>query len=279
MKVKLGAGLSVLQKKIGGVCGKVIRGVPQLARLSVPYDVSGQGPTASQILYKNRYAAKVQEWRAATPAQRAAWDLLGEPLNISGFNYLMMVTMINQTDVNPDMIEAVTLDNPIVSLQGNMNRMRHWIVALSGEAWGTVTVSTSALAAKFHAVTGHKHTGAAGDGPILAESFTPSTETAMRQAIESVFVGVISSFGLAWSDLGQQGAETQVWSMAYLGNGIAVAGTITNGKIFRSVNYGATWSDLGQLGAETQVRSLAYLGNGIAVAGTYPNGKIFRTTM
>ena len=68
-------------------------------------------------------------------------------------------------------------------------------------------------------------------------------------------------------------------SLAYLGNGIAVAGTYPNGKIFRSVNYGATWSDLGQQGAETYVLSLAYLGNGIAVAGTLPNGKIFRTTM
>ena len=278
MKVKHGAGLSALQKKIGGMCGKVIRGIPQLARLSVPYNISGKAATASQIFYKNRYAAKVQEWRAATPAQRAAWDLQGEPLNISGFNYLMMVSEMNQTDINPDETEATTLDNPIVSLQGNMNRIRHWIIALSGEAWGTVTTSTAALAAKFHATTGHKHTGTAGDGPVLTIPFSASPENSMLQAIESVFVGIISSFGLAWSDLGQRGAETYVRSLAYLGNGIAVAGTIPNGKIFRSVNYGATWSDLGQQGTETQVRSLAYLGNGIVVAGTYPTGKIFRST-
>ena len=234
MKAKLSAGLSALQGKVGAYCGKVINGRQQIGRLSVPYGKSGEAPSAAQVSVQERYAQKVEEWRTATLVQRAAWDLAAEPLNISGFNFMMMVSEMNQTDINPDETEATTLDNPIVSLQGNMNRIRHWIIALSGEAWGTVTTSTAALAAKFHATTGHKHTGAAGDGPVLTIPFSASPETSMLQAIESVFVGIVSSFGLKWTDLGQQGAETYVLSLAYLGNGIAMAGTYPNGKIFRT---------------------------------------------
>ena len=233
MKATLGAGLSALQGKIGTMCGKVIRGRQQICRLSTPYGVSGDPRSAAQVAVQDAYAEKVQEWRTASPEQRAAWDLLGEPLNLSGFNYLMMEANLNQTSILPDEIEATTLDDPIVSLQSNMNRIRHWIVALSGEAWGTVTTSTASLAAKFHETTGHKHTGAPGDGPILPSSFVASPDNSLRLAIESVFVGILSSFGLRWTDLGQQGAETYVNSLAYLGNGIAVAGTYPNGKIFR----------------------------------------------
>ncbi|MCJ7805606.1 hypothetical protein MUP46_03090 [Patescibacteria group bacterium] len=86
------------------------------------------------------------------------------------------------------------------------------------------------------------------------------------------------SFGKKWTDLGQLAAETNIYSLAYLGNGIALAGSYPLGKIFRSTDYGATWTDLGQRGAETHILSLAYLGNGIALAGSYPLGKIFRST-
>ena len=83
--------------------------------------------------------------------------------------------------------------------------------------------------------------------------------------------------GQVWANLGQQAAETQIRSLAYLGNGIALAVSGPNGKIFRSTDYGVTWADLGQQAAETYILSLAYLGNGIALAGTYPNAKIFRS--
>ena len=66
--------------------------------------------------------------------------------------------------------------------------------------------------------------------------------------------------GLEWSDLGQQYGQTYILSLAYLGNGIALAGTYPNGKILRSTDYGATWSDLGQQYGQTYILSLAYLG-------------------
>ena len=95
---------------------------------------------------------------------------------------------------------------------------------------------------------------------------------------EGLLKGRQESVGLAWADLGQRGAETYIISLAYLGNGIAIAGTSPSGKIFRSTDYGATWADLGQQAAETYIFSLVYLGNGIALAGTLPNGKIFRSS-
>ena len=86
-----------------------------------------------------------------------------------------------------------------------------------------------------------------------------------------------SSIGQAWTDLGQQVAETRIYSLIDLGSGIVLAGTYPNGKIFRSTDYGLTWIDLGQQGAEGYILSFANAGSGIVVAGTYPNGKIFRS--
>ena len=83
--------------------------------------------------------------------------------------------------------------------------------------------------------------------------------------------------GATWSDLGQQFSQTYIRSLAYLGNGIALAGTNPSGKILRSTDYGATWSDLGQQFSQTYVISLAYLGNGIVLAGTNPSGKMLRS--
>ena len=81
-----------------------------------------------------------------------------------------------------------------------------------------------------------------------------------------------------WSDLGRQFSQTDIYSLAYLGNGICLAGTATLGKILRSTDYGATWSDLGQQFSQTYILSLAYLGNGICLAGTATLGKILRST-
>ena len=167
MKTKLSAGLTALQGKIGALCGKVIRGRQQVGRLSIPYGISQEAPSAQQLLVRLSYGLAVQQWRTATQEQRDEWTALGAPLGISGFNYILLVSMIDQTSVNPDLVESTELTTPIATLEDNLNRIRHWIIALSGEAWGTVTTSTAALLAKFHATTGHKHTGAASDGPVL----------------------------------------------------------------------------------------------------------------
>ena len=81
-------------------------------------------------------------------------------------HYLTSLNLL-QSYVSPDAVEAQTWDVPIVSMLNNLNRIRQQIINLSGEVWGTVTTSTKSLFAKFHATTGHKHTGATSDAPIL----------------------------------------------------------------------------------------------------------------
>ena len=81
-----------------------------------------------------------------------------------------------------------------------------------------------------------------------------------------------------WADLGQQFSQIYIFSLAYLGNGICLAGTYIGGKILRSTDYGLTWSDLGQQYSQTSIFSLAYLGNGICLAGTSDSGKVLRST-
>ena len=88
-KAKLGAGLSALRGKLGNLCGKVINGRQQISRLSIPYGISGAEPTVDQDFIKDQYALTVRDWRYASPAQQAAWDLLGEPEGISGFDWLV----------------------------------------------------------------------------------------------------------------------------------------------------------------------------------------------
>ena len=73
--------------------------------------------------------------------------------------------------------------------------------------------------------------------------------------------------GITWIDLSQPFGQPYIYSLAYLGNGIALAGTF-GGKILRSTDYGVTWSDLGQQFSQTQILCLAYLEDGIALAGT-----------
>jgi len=84
--------------------------------------------------------------------------------------------------------------------------------------------------------------------------------------------------GLSWTDLGQQASQSRIRSLIHLGNGICLAGTESDGKILRSIDYGRSWTDLGQQASQTGICSFAYLGNGICLAGTKPNGKILRST-
>jgi len=72
-------------------------------------------------------------------------------------------------------------------------------------------------------------------------------------------------------DMGSFPGEDHTYSLACLGNGICLAGTYPNGKIFRSTNYGGSWSDLGQQGSLDWVYPMIYLENGICLAaGDYP---------
>ena len=71
---------------------------------------------------------------------------------------------IIEGDVGGDVAEATTWDSPITSLLSNLNRIRNQVLAITGETWGTVSHSLTAIWAKFHATTGHKHSGSADDG-------------------------------------------------------------------------------------------------------------------
>lgn len=87
---------------------------------------------------------------------------------------------IDQTEVDKDDTELQAWTDPLTSLLSNLNRIRHQIVAITGEAWGTVSHSISDIWAKFHATTGHKHTGGADDAPKLDAANThesPFTDT------------------------------------------------------------------------------------------------------
>jgi len=54
------------------------------SRAPAPYTRS-----AAQQDTNTKYADAVQTWHDATNDQRAAWDALGDPENISGFNWLV----------------------------------------------------------------------------------------------------------------------------------------------------------------------------------------------
>ena len=51
----------------------------------------------------------------------------------------LAVSEISQVTVSKDTVEAQTWTDPLTSLLSNLNRIRHQIVAITGETWGTVT--------------------------------------------------------------------------------------------------------------------------------------------
>src|SRR5690606_38132606 len=59
---------------------------------------------------------------------------------------------------------------------------------------------------------------------------------------------------------------------------VVLAGTGTNGQVYRSTDGGQSWSPVQQLGSEQYVWSLAYLGDGVVLAGTGPTGQVYRST-
>jgi hypothetical protein len=85
-----------------------------------------------------------------------------------------------------------------------------------------------------------------------------------------------TDYGLTWTDLGTIIANaTQLYSMAYCGDGIIVVGCYPVGKIARSVDYGLTWADMGDVvgvGGSAAIMDLEYVGDGVVVGGTYVVG-------
>lgn len=84
----------------------------------------------------------------------------------------LVIEAMDQVAVAGDDVESTEWTDPIVGLIANMNRIRNQIIAITGEAWGTVTHSLTDIWAKFHAATGHQHTGAADDAPQIDHGTT-----------------------------------------------------------------------------------------------------------
>jgi microcystin-dependent protein len=79
----------------------------------------------------------------------------------------LTIVGLDQTNINADTNEGQTWDVSLGTLLNNLNRIRYMCVTITGETWGTVSHSLSAIWAKFHETTGHKHTAVAGDGSQL----------------------------------------------------------------------------------------------------------------
>lgn len=93
-----------------------------------------------------------------------------------------------------------------------------------------------------------------------------------------------TNYGVDWTDLGQQGIETCIYSMIGLSGGIGLAGTEsypgggTGGIILRTTNSGTNWNSLGQQSSQTSIRCFADFGSGVVVAGTSPHAIPLRST-
>ena len=93
----------------------------------------------------------------------------GATLEVDTTAHKARVKEVPQEKVAKDETEAQTKDDPISNLKSNLNRIRWHIVQITGEAWGTVSHTIDSIWAKFHATTGHKHTGAENDSPKLVD--------------------------------------------------------------------------------------------------------------
>lgn len=101
----------------------------------------------------------------------------------------LVVQNLAQTNIEGDVTEAQTWDSSVSTLLNNLNRIRNQIVAITGEAWGTVSYNVAAIWAKFHATTGHKHTGAADDAPKIPDTSLESpvaTHAALAASVHGV---------------------------------------------------------------------------------------------
>lgn len=90
-----------------------------------------------------------------------------------------------------------------------------------------------------------------------------------------------TDYGLTWSfvqTIAGPSANPYARCLAYLGNGIVIAGTsAVTADIWRSIDYGATFVFVQTLGAQIGTSSMAYLGNGICVVATGIPPQIWRS--
>lgn len=108
----------------------------------------------------------------------------------------LVMADLSQANILKDESELQTWDSPIANLLSNMNRIRSQIIAITGEAWGTVSHSLAAVWAKFHATTGHTHTGAADDAPKITStdlSDTAALEYVARKGAASGYASLDAS--------------------------------------------------------------------------------------
>ena len=110
---------------------------------------------------------------------------------------------------------------------------------------------TPSAHAADHENGGDGEINVAGLSGVLAENQNVDWFEVLTQ--HGRLIGNQEAIGLPGGDLGQQAAETHVYSLAYLGNGIALAGSYPHAKILRSPDHGATWVALGQQAAETRI--------------------------
>jgi photosystem II stability/assembly factor-like uncharacterized protein len=91
--------------------------------------------------------------------------------------------------------------------------------------------------------------------------------------------------GVTWTINKELTGEEACLSLIYLKDGILLAGTSPNGKIYRTDDMGTNWieidlqstDNLGPSFSETHINSLIYLGLEKILAGTSPNGKILQS--
>lgn len=93
-------------------------------------------------------------------------DDSGSPNIPTGQTYKINSANILPSSLGADATEGTTWDTN-TTLLNTLNRIRHQIITITGEAWDTVSHSLTDIWAKFHATTGHAHTGTTGDAPIL----------------------------------------------------------------------------------------------------------------
>jgi len=225
MKATLGAGLSTLQGKLGELCGKVIRGQQQIGKLSRPYCLSGGTPSTDQEWIKEQYALAVRDWRYATLEQKAAWALLGEPDQISGFDWLVK----HQCSMPPDRGLTWTLAQrlgsetyvlAIANLGGGVCLAG---TAPTGQVWRSVDGGlTWTLAQRLGSETQVRAIANLGGGICLAGTYPTG------QVWRSV------DGGLTWTLAQRLGSETYVLALANLGGGVCLAGTYPTGQVWRS---------------------------------------------
>ena len=145
MKVSLGLNLIELRGKVGFFVGKRLRSLNQLTKKSIPYSISGTGPSEKQVAVRTKYTSAIEFWHSLTPEEQAVYNAAGESLGISGFNYILAHMSTPQTSVDGDTTESATFDTEIVTLVNNLNRIRAAIAGITGGVWSETDVTLASL--------------------------------------------------------------------------------------------------------------------------------------